>query len=226
MNLPSFDHVVEQLDWCNGPARAWGFGALSVSDVGASCALPGSLTRYRASSIDVAQRGATRTLGLQPVSFPKAPVQGRARPENDRDHAEVSVRPFKFRHVFEVHAVDASHRRRDRQDGCPRREATRDVGLLGLPSHLLRLAHHQACLKREGQDLAKGVDLLLYAPDVIRHVPEERLHVRLDREHLGVLELAADLDERHDRVAQAQQIAPKKIEALDLALGMSSRLST
>ena len=132
-DLPSFDYVVEQLDWCNGPARAWGFGALSVSDVGASCALPGSRTRYRASSIDVAQRGATRTLGLQPVSFPKAPVQGRARPENDRDHAKVSVRPFKFRHVFEVHAVDASHRRRDRQDGCPRREATRDVGLLGLP---------------------------------------------------------------------------------------------
>ena len=67
----------------------------------------------------------------------------------------------------------------------------------------------------EAKHLAQGIDLLLYAPDVVRHVPEERLHVRINRDHLGVLELAADLDERHDGIAQAQQIAPKEVEALD-----------
>ena len=51
---------------------------------------------------------------LQPFRLPEAPVQSDAGQKNGAQDHEVAVRPFQFRHVFEVHAVDAGHRCRDR----------------------------------------------------------------------------------------------------------------
>src|SRR6185295_7598962 len=73
-------------------------------------------------------------------------------------------------------------------------------------------------LEREGQNLPERIDFLLHAADVVGHVAEQSPHGRIDRDHLGVLQLAADFDERSHGVAQPQEIAPKQIEAFDLRL--------
>jgi hypothetical protein len=98
----------------------------------------------------------------------------------------------------------------------------RDLGLLSLSGH-------QARFEGEGQHLAQGFDLFLHPPDMVGHIAELVPHHIIDHEMLGMLQPPADIDQRQDRVAQAQQIAPQRVEPLDLLgvqrLGGASRSS-
>jgi hypothetical protein len=91
----------------------------------------------------------------------------------------------------------------------PGSEPLGDGGLLGL-------ADQKACFEGEREDLAKRVDLLLNRPDMIRHVAEQRLHGWTHHRQIVMFEPAADLDQRPDRVSQAQDVAPQPIKPLDL----------
>ena len=81
------------------------------------------------------------------------------------------------------------------------------------------LADHQAGFEGEGEHLAQRVDLRFDPADVVGHVAEMRAHDRIDRKQIGMLEPAADLDQRARGVAQAQQIAPQQIEPVDVLGG-------
>jgi hypothetical protein len=53
---------------------------------------------------------------------------------------------------------------------------------------------------------------------MIGDVAKQRLHGRGDRHHLGVLEPTAHLDQRHHRIANAQQVAADHVEPLHVHL--------
>jgi hypothetical protein len=76
---------------------------------------------------------------------------------------------------------------------------------------------HQARLEGEGEHFAHGVDVLLHPVYVIGDVTEKRPHLGGDRQHLGVLQPTADVDEWHNGVAQVKQVPAKRVEALDVA---------
>ena len=54
-------------------------------------------------------------------------------------------------------------------------------------------------------------DLLLNRPDVVRDVPEQRLHGGPDHRQIVMLKPAADLHQGPHRVSQAQQVASQQI---------------
>ena len=58
-------------------------------------------------------------VGLQPADAPEPPEQACAYQQYRADYAKIAVFPIEFRHVLEVHPVDARDRRRDRDDGEP-----------------------------------------------------------------------------------------------------------
>ena len=54
---------------------------------------------------------------------------------------------------------------------------------------------------------------------VVGDVPEQGLHLGVDRQRFGALQAPANLDQRHRRVAQAEEVAAEVVEALHLRLG-------
>src|SRR5216683_4172026 len=55
----------------------------------------------------------------QPSDAPESPIQRRACDQDHAHNGDVTIFPLQFRHVLEVHAVDAGDRGRDRDDGKP-----------------------------------------------------------------------------------------------------------
>src|SRR5471030_2804860 len=175
---------------------------------------PAGRGRSRSSRSDAprASSGAFARDLLKPARALEAEVE----PATDRDdrgnHGVVAVLPLQFGHVLEIHAVDARDRGGHRQDRGPGGELAGD-------RVLLRLARHQARLEGEGQHLAQRVDVFLDAADMVADVAEQRLHLRLDQQVVGMFQPAADVDQWHHRLAQPQQLAAQDIEAVDLGLG-------
>src|SRR5688572_9396253 len=60
-----------------------------------------------------------RLTSLQPADAPEPPEQACAYQQDRADYAKIAVLPLQFRHVLEVHAVDAGDRCRHRDDGEP-----------------------------------------------------------------------------------------------------------
>src|SRR5262249_49085558 len=148
----------------------------------------------------------------QPPTPAKLPIHGEADNRDEPKNEKVSILPFELGHMLEVHAVDASNCSRNGENGGPCSQAPSD-------SSLLRLPDHQASFKCEGQHLAQRVDLLLNAAHMIADVTEQWLHFSVDGFHFGVLQAPADLCKWRYRVAQLEQLAPKRVEALNLIGG-------
>src|SRR5262245_26012588 len=146
--------------------------------------------------------------GRLPSSQPSAPAQlpehGAADNRDEPEDEVVSVLPLELGHMLEVHAIDASNRRRHRQNCSPSRQAARDGSLLCLPNH-------QAGFKCECQHLAQRIDLLLYAVYVIADITKQWLHLSVDGFHLGVLKAPTDLGKGSGCVAQLKQLAPQSV---------------
>ena len=47
---------------------------------------------------------------------------------------------------------------------------------------------------------------------MVRHVTKERLHLRVDGQHLGMLQPVADIDQRNHRLTKAQQLPAEHIQ--------------
>jgi hypothetical protein len=78
---------------------------------------------------------------------------------------------------------------------------------------LLSLTCHETGLERECQNLAKGLDLFLNSPDMIGHIPEERLHRGINPRQSRLFKPSAYLHQGDSSVAQAQEVAPELVEA-------------
>ena len=143
----------------------------------------------------------------QPSNFSELPIEEAAGPENRAYHYEVPVSPLKFRHIREIHPIYPGDRRRYCQNSGPCSKAAND-------GVLLRLSHHQTCLESKRQELPQTIYLLLHAPNVISHVTKQRLHLRIDRFHLGVLQPPANFNERHHCISKSKQITPQIVQSL------------
>ena len=53
---------------------------------------------------------------------------------------------------------------------------------------------------------------------MISHVTKQRLHRRIDRFHLGVLQPPADFNKRHHCISKPKQITPQIVQSLYIGL--------
>jgi len=97
--------------------------------------------------------------------------------------------------VDEIHPINAGDRGRNCENGRPCRQPAGDCGLL-------RLAGHEACFEGKRKHFAQCIDLFLDTTDVIAHVAKERLHRRIDRQNVGVLQPLTDFGQRQHGVSQ------------------------
>ena len=120
-------------------------------------------------------RGNWRNRALQPVPATKAHVETDTDGNDKSQDDGIAKWMRQFGHVLKVHAIDAGDHRRYGDNGYPGRD---------LP-HIFVLPHthmREIGLKNTGQEIPKGVDLLVDAQQVIVHVTkigtDIRAHVR------------------------------------------------
>src|SRR3989442_12225269 len=131
----------------------------------------------------------------------------RARPEHHADRKRVAEGPVELGHELKVHAVDARHHRRHRDDRRPARQALHRLVLRDRDEREVRLEGRR-------EELAQHVHHLGEPDGVVVDVAEVGARVLGDQQDVGPHEPGADVHERRDRAFHLEEITLEAVDAL------------
>src|SRR3954453_14902795 len=145
--------------------------------------------------------------GLQPAGPAQTPVKHRAQKHHHEEHRRVPEAPRQLRYVLEVHAVDRGDRRGHGGDRDPGRDL----------AHVLVLAHAdlgEVGAEDAGEQVAVALDLLVDPDQMVHHVAEVLLDVRMDDLEVTARQPLAGIDQRRHAVAELEHLALELVDAL------------